>query len=141
VPRDAQRGRAGRAAEQQRRIRGAPGRQPQLAALLGDSFWGDRAPAVDGAVQQYLTAQMWRQRSAVPAAAAAPGGANSDPADVACQACNSAAVRPRCCCAIAATGGSTCSALACAGSSPCTRHGRRAPRKRRRQAPAAAARA
>jgi hypothetical protein len=40
-------------------------------ALLGDSFWGDCAKAVDGAVQQYLVAQMQRRRSAVPAAAAA----------------------------------------------------------------------
>jgi hypothetical protein len=58
----------------------------QIVALLGDSFWGDCAPAVDAVVQQYLAAQMRRRRSAVPAAA--PGGANSDPADVACQACN-----------------------------------------------------
>jgi hypothetical protein len=58
--------------------------EQQLAALLGDSFWGDRAEAVDGAVQQYLAAQMRRRRSAVPAAAAAPGGANGDLADVAC---------------------------------------------------------
>jgi hypothetical protein len=27
--------------------------EQHLAALLGDSFWGDRAPAVDAAVQQY----------------------------------------------------------------------------------------
>jgi hypothetical protein len=61
----------------------------QLAALLGDSFWGDRAQAVDGVVRQYLAAQMRRRRrSAVPAAAAAPGGAASDPANVACQARN-----------------------------------------------------
>jgi hypothetical protein len=26
----------------------------QLAALLGDSFWGDCAPAVDAVVQQYF---------------------------------------------------------------------------------------
>jgi hypothetical protein len=67
------------------------------------SFWGDRAPAVDGVVQQYLAAHrcggggrrcrrrlrwvvrlaiqpMWRARRAT-----------------------SAAVQPRCCCAIAAT--------------------------------------
>jgi hypothetical protein len=61
----------------------------QLAALLGDSFWGSRAEAVDGAVQQYLAAQiMRRRRASVPAAAAALGGAAGNPADVACQACN-----------------------------------------------------
>jgi hypothetical protein len=60
----------------------------QLAALLGDSFWGDRAQAVDGVVQQYLAGQMRRRRSAVPAAPAALGGAASDLADVACQACD-----------------------------------------------------
>jgi hypothetical protein len=61
----------------------------QLAALLGDSFWGDRAQTVDGVVQQYLAAQMQRRwRSGVPAAAAALGGAATDPADVACQACS-----------------------------------------------------
>jgi hypothetical protein len=62
--------------------------EQQLAALLGDSFWGDRAQAVDGAAQQYLAAQMRRRRAAVPAAAAALGGAASDLADVGCQACN-----------------------------------------------------
>jgi len=62
--------------------------EQQLAALLGDSFWGDRAQAVDGAVQHYLAAQMRRRRAAVPAAAAALGGAASDLAGVACQACN-----------------------------------------------------
>jgi hypothetical protein len=43
---------------------------------------------VDGAVQQYLAAQMRRRRAAVPAAAAALGGAARDLADAACQACN-----------------------------------------------------
>jgi hypothetical protein len=60
----------------------------KLAALLGDSFWGGCAPAVDAVVQQYLAAQMRRRQLAVPAAAAAPGGANSNPADAACQMCN-----------------------------------------------------
>jgi hypothetical protein len=46
----------------------------QLAALLGDSFWGGHAKAVDGIVQQYLAAQMRRRRSAALAAAAAQGG-------------------------------------------------------------------
>jgi hypothetical protein len=87
--------------------------EQQLAALLGNSFWGDCAPAVDAVVQQYLAAQMKRRRSAVPAAAvpaavvpAAVGGAACNPADVACQA-TSAAVRPLCYCAIAAAGSTT----------------------------------
>ena len=59
----------------------------QLAALLGDAYWGDRARAVGGVVQQYLGEQMRRRRSLLPAAVAA-GGVADDPADVACQACN-----------------------------------------------------
>jgi hypothetical protein len=51
----------------------------QLAALLGGSFWGDSAEAVS-----YLAAQIG---CAGIAAAAALGGAASDPANVACQAC------------------------------------------------------
>ena len=61
----------------------------QLAALLGDAFWGDRAQAVDGIVQQYLGVQMRRRRSLVPSAGAAGAAAAGDPADVACQACSS----------------------------------------------------
>jgi hypothetical protein len=75
----------------------------QLAAMLGDSFWGDRAQAVDGVVQQYLAAQMRRRRSEVPVVAAAPAIRPMWHARLA----TSAAVRPLCNCAIAATGGTS----------------------------------
>jgi hypothetical protein len=78
--------------------------EQQLSALLGDSFWGDRAQAVDGAVQQYLAGHMRRRRAAVllrwvvrPAIWPVWRARRA----------TSAAVRPLCCCAIAATGGTT----------------------------------
>jgi hypothetical protein len=58
----------------------------QLAALLGDAQWGDRALAVDGIVRGYLEAQFRRRQQVTPVAA---GGAACDPADVACQVCHS----------------------------------------------------